>query len=178
MTPPDFANFMKQTAQLNFKPVYSCQGRVILFSSAANALGVDLAEGQTCEVWWSPYHTFPSSITGQTPKEILDLYHEETGRDWTAAIGYKYAAVEIAVDVLKRCKNLEPETIRDAIAATDMMTVVGPIKYDQETHVAPTPIVMGQWQVNEAGDKVEIQIIDNVGYDDIPITAENIMMNQ
>ena len=75
-------------------------------------------------------------------------------------------------------KNLEPETIRDAIAATDMMTVVGPIKYDQETHVAPTPIVMGQWQVNEAGDKVEIQIIDNVGYDDIPITAENIMMNQ
>ncbi|MGI6730787.1 MAG: ABC transporter substrate-binding protein [Anaerovoracaceae bacterium] len=178
MIPPDMANFMKQAAQLNFKPEYSCQGRSILFSAAANAMGPELAAGQTIEVWWSPYHNFPSSITGQTPKEILDLYKEETGRDWTAAIGYKYAPIEIAVDVLKRCKNLEPETIRDAIAATDMVTVVGPIKYDPETHVAPTPIVMGQWQLTESGDKVDLQIINNMGMEDIPETAEGIMMNQ
>lgn len=178
MIPPDFANFSKQAAQLDFKPEYSCQGRSILFSAAANAMGVDLAQGQTCEVWWSPYHTFPSSITGQSPKEILDLYKAETGRDWTAAIGYKYAAIEIAMDVLARCENLEPETIRDAIAATDITTVVGPIKYDPETHVAPTPIVMGQWQLNEAGDAVDLQIINNMGIEGIPKTADSIMMNQ
>ncbi|NLP30093.1 MAG: ABC transporter substrate-binding protein [Clostridiales bacterium] len=168
--PPDFANFMKQASQLGFEPIFSSQGRSILFNASATAMGPELADGQTIEVWWSPHHPYPSSITGQTAKDILELYTQESGRVWTATIGYKYAPVEIAIDVLKRCKNLEPETIRDAIAETDMVTVVGPIKYNED-HLAFTPIVLGQWTLQDDGT-LDVEIVNNWKNSEIPETGE------
>ena len=59
-------------------------------------------------------------------------------------IGYKYAAFEIVADVLKRAQSLDKAKIRDAIAATNMNTMVGPIKYNDKNY-AKTPLVGGQW---------------------------------
>lgn len=174
--PPDLANFAKQAAQLGFKYKFSSQGRAILFNASANAMGVDLANGQTIEVWWSPYHPYESALTGETPKTILDAYTAETGRDWAAPIGYKYAALEIAIDALATAQDLTPEGIRDSIADTDIGTVIGPIKYNED-HVAATPIVLGQWVKNAAGDKVELEIVQNIGHEEIPVTAEPFLMN-
>jgi branched-chain amino acid transport system substrate-binding protein len=168
--PPDFANFAIQSKQLGFEPKLTSMGKSYLFSSDANALGVDIAEGLTAEVWWSPFHPYKSSLTGQTPAEILDLYTAQSGRTWTAPIGYKYAGLEIAIDVLTRAASLDPEKIRDAIAATDMTTVVGPIKYNDQ-HISETPLVMGQWFLNATGDMVELKIINSL-YPEIPVNGQ------
>ena len=174
--PPDFANFAKQSKQLGFEPELTSMGKAYLFNSDANALGVDIANGLTSEVWWSPYHPYKSSITGQTPKEILDLYTAETGRAWAAPIGYKYAGMEIAIDALTRAASLDPAAIRDAIGATDITTVVGPIKFNDQ-HYCETPLVMGQWFKNAAGDGVELKIINSL-YPEIPVNGKAFLVKK
>lgn len=40
-----------------------------------------------------------------------------------------YSAMYVIADVLKRAKSLDPKGIRESLAATDMMTVFGPVKF-------------------------------------------------
>lgn len=165
--PPDYAAFAKQAKQLGFEPKLTTMGKAFLFTADANALGVDLADGLTAEVWFSNKHPFKSSIDGMSAQELCDKYEAEFKKPWAAHIGYKYACMEIAIDALKRAETLDKTAIRDAIGATDMTTIVGPIKYG-ENHVAYTPLVAGQWVKNAAGDAVEIKIVDNTLYPEIP----------
>jgi len=90
----------------------------ILFPSAVEALGGNLPNGLTTEIWWSPSHPFKSSLSGKTAKELCDLRTTKTKKQWTPPIGYKYAAFEIIADVLKRAQTLDKAKIREAIAAT------------------------------------------------------------
>jgi len=82
-------------------------GKAILFPSAVNALGGNLPEGLTSEVWWSPSHPFKSSLTGESAKDVCDAWTKETGKQWTQPIGFKYAGFEIASDVLRRTLTLD-----------------------------------------------------------------------
>ncbi|MBI4666022.1 MAG: ABC transporter substrate-binding protein [Nitrospinae bacterium] len=43
-----------------------------------------------------------------------------------------YAAMYVIADALKRAKSLEPVDVKKALAATDMMTVFGPVKFVSE----------------------------------------------
>jgi len=168
---PDFQAFVTQAAQQNFKYEFATMGRAILFPADANVIPPDLANGLTCEVWWSPWHPWVSALTGETCQDLASAYEQETGIGWSAPMGYKYAGMEIAVDALTRAASLDPAAIRDAIGATDLDTMVGHIKYDPTTHVAPTPIVGGQWKLNADGSAVELQIVYNQNNPNIPTTA-------
>jgi branched-chain amino acid transport system substrate-binding protein len=106
-----------------------------------------------------------------TPKELTALYLEETGQKITQPMGYKYASMELAVAALMNAKSLEPADILAGIAAIDVDTIVGPIKYDLDTHYCLTPIAGGQWQLQEDGS-LELVIINNSTNPEIPITGE------
>ena len=41
------------------------------------------------------------------------------------------AAVHVFADAIKRAQSLDPEKVRDAIAATELDTFYGPIKFDE-----------------------------------------------
>ena len=166
--PPHFAGFAAQAVQQGLDYELITAGRAYLFPADANAIPLEVADGLTCEVWWTPWHPFASSLDGMTCQELADAYEETFGIEWSPPMGYKYAGIEIAVDALKRAASLDPETLRDAIAATDLDTMVGPVKYDQGTHVSETPIVGGQWQLNDAGDGVELRIVYNDNHPNIP----------
>jgi branched-chain amino acid transport system substrate-binding protein len=168
---PDFASFASQAAQQGLEYDLVSMGRAFLFPSDANANPVEIAEKLTCEVWWSPWHPYTSSLDGMTCAEMAAKYEDEFGIIWSAPMGYKYAGIEIAIDALTRAASLDPVKIRDAIGATNLDTIVGHIEYDPETHVAETPIVGGQWKVNAAGDAVEIMIVENDEHPDIPTNA-------
>jgi branched-chain amino acid transport system substrate-binding protein len=59
-----------------------------------------------------------------------------------------YAALYVIADVLKRAKSFSPEDIRQALAATDMMTVFGKVKfvsYDKKTNQNKLPTYLVQW---------------------------------
>ena len=170
---PDFASFSTQAVAqgLNFE-LATC-GRAFLFPSDAEAMPKEIIPKLSCEVWWSPWHPWTSALTGVTCPELADAYVAETGQPWSAPMGYKYAGMEVAVDALTRAASLEPEKIRDAIAATNLDTIVGPIKYDPVSHVGETVIVGGQWRVvddpsTQLGYRAEIEIVFNDTFPAIP----------
>ena len=170
---PDFASFAQQAVAQGLKFDIATCGRAFLFPSDAEANPKEIIPRLTNEVWWSPWHPWKSSIDGMTCQQLADAYEAETGLPWSPPMGYKYAGMEIAVDALTRAASLDPVKIRDAIGATDLNTMVGPIKYDQETHVAQTVIVGGQWKVvddpnAQLGYRAEIEIVFNAPFPAIP----------
>lgn len=59
-----------------------------------------------------------------------------------------YAAMQIIAGALKAAKTLEPKDIRDALSKTDMMTVLGPVKfvsYGRKTQQNRLPTYLVQW---------------------------------
>jgi branched-chain amino acid transport system substrate-binding protein len=147
LSTPLFATFWSQAAQQGFRPKIASIAKGLLFPAAVETLG-EGGSGLTTEVWWSPSHPFKSDLTGQNSAEICVGYEDATKRQWTQPLGFRYALFEVALDVLKRSKNIDsPEAIRDAIRATDYNSVVGHIawKGDPVKNVAKTSLVGGQW---------------------------------
>src|SRR6266496_1202070 len=89
MIPPDFATFWSQAAQQGFKPKIVTVGKATLFPAAVQALG-ERGSGLTTEVWWSPYHPFKSSLTGQSAAQMCAQWEKQTGKQWTQPMGYKH----------------------------------------------------------------------------------------
>lgn len=60
-----------------------------------------------------------------------------------------YASMQVVADALKRAKSITPKDVRDALAATDMKTVFGPVKfisYGKKTQQNKLPTYLVQWQ--------------------------------
>jgi branched-chain amino acid transport system substrate-binding protein len=76
---------------------------------------------------------------------------------------------EVAIDVLKRSKSLEPKAILESIEATDYRSIVGTVKWSGQPvkNVTKTPLVAGQWQ--KKGDKFELVITTNKPAPEIPV---------
>jgi branched-chain amino acid transport system substrate-binding protein len=156
---PDFATAWRQMHQQGWVPKVATIGKAVLFPADAASLGENLAQGVAVEVWWSPLSPFKSSITGETAQQLADAYTAENNKQWLATLGYKYASIEIAVDALKRAGTLDKAKIRDALGATNLNTMIGPIKYNDK-HYSQTPLLGAQWN---KGTKYpwELHFIDN-----------------
>jgi branched-chain amino acid transport system substrate-binding protein len=153
-TPPDFATFWKQAADLDFQPKIVTAAKALLFPSFIEALTPN-AEGVSTELWWSPSHPYTSSLTGQSSRQVAEDYVASTDKQWTQPIGFVHALFEVAANVLQRASGAkERETIRDAIADTRMDTIVGPVGWrtgsptlaKDAPNVSKTPLVGGQWR--------------------------------
>ena len=65
---------------------------------------------------------------GKSAAELCAAYTKATGKQWVQPIGFKHALLEVAIDMLKRTKNVDdPKSIVEAIAATDYQSIVGPV---------------------------------------------------
>ncbi len=171
MIPPDFATFWAQAAQQGFTPKIVTIGKALLFPSVIESLG-ERGNGLSSEVWWSPNHPFASSLTGASSRELAEGYTAATGRPWTQPIGFKHALFEVVADVIARAQDLEDSgAIVEAIAATSLATIVGPVDWSvgPVKNVTKTPLVAGQWQ--REGDKFDLKIVANTAQPSIPLTG-------
>jgi branched-chain amino acid transport system substrate-binding protein len=168
MIPPDFATFWSQAAQQNFHPKIVTIGKALLFPSVVTSLG-PRGNGLTSEIWWTPNYPFRSGLTGQSAQQLTDAYTSATKRPWSQPIGYQHALFEVAIDVLKRTKNIEPKSILDAIVATNYNSIVGPVRWTGQPvkNVSKTPLVAGQWQ--RRGGAFELVITANKPAPEIPL---------
>ncbi|HKX40943.1 MAG TPA: ABC transporter substrate-binding protein [Burkholderiaceae bacterium] len=167
--PPDAKTFLTQARQQGFKPKVITLGKALLFPGAIEALG-ELGEGLSTEVWWSPSHPFSSSLTKQSAKALADAYEAGAKKQWTQPIGFAHALFEVAADALKRAKSTNAKDVRDAVAATELATVVGPVKWGGPgpfRNVSKTPLVLGQW-VKGTKYKTELVIVDDSAAPNIP----------
>ena len=76
------------------------------------------------------------------------------------------------MDSLKRTKTLgEAASLRDAIKATNLKTVVGEVKWGGPgpfKNVSKTPLVLGQW-VKGRKYRHELVIVNNAAAPNIPV---------
>jgi branched-chain amino acid transport system substrate-binding protein len=170
--PPDFKTFWTQAAQQGYKPKIASVGKALLFPAAVEAIG-DSAAGLSTEVWWSPSHPFKSSLTGASAQQVAEAYEKATGKQWTQPIGFAHALFEVGIDALKRSKSLDDKAaIRDAVVATNLNTIVGPIAWGKGPvkNVAKTPLVGGQW-VKGKKHKFDLVLVNNKTAPNIPTTG-------
>lgn len=170
--PPDFATFWLQAAQQDFHPKVVTFGKALEFPQVISSLG-DRGVSLSTEVWWSPGHPFSSGFTGQSSAELAAAYEAATGNPWTMPLGFKHSLFEVAIDALKRTEDPgDPASIRDAIAATDYASVVGPVNFQTGPvpNVSKTPLVGGQWRLEDG--KPVIDIVENGDHPEIARTGE------
>ncbi|MEM4425806.1 MAG: ABC transporter substrate-binding protein [Candidatus Nezhaarchaeales archaeon] len=193
LIPPDFATLWRQCRERGFIPKVATIGRSVLFPAQVEALGGDLGVGLTTEVWAHVVYPFRSSLTGQTPKDLAEAYEKTSGKQWSSPLMFSHAAFELVVDVLQRAGSLNKDKIREAIANTDLSTIVGRINYkkplkeilspeeyaiyqeypkliEHQDHYSITPVVGGQW-VRGTKWPFELEIVYNWKYNNIPVTA-------
>ncbi|MFH0917493.1 MAG: ABC transporter substrate-binding protein [bacterium] len=139
--PPDFTNFWKQSAQQGWRPKVATWAKCLLFPQSVDALG-SIANGLTCEVWWSPNHPFTSGLLNQTCQEFAADYEAKQNEQWTQPLLH-FVVLEWAVDVLKRTTNVDDKNaIMTAVKATKLETIAGPLDF-----TAPVEPVGPPWTV-------------------------------
>ena len=106
----------------------------------------------------------PARAASSSPRPMTTA----TKRPWSQPIGFQHALFEVAIDVLKRAKAIEPKAILDSIVATNYQSIVGPVQWTGKPvkNVTKTPLVAGQWQ--RKGDKFELVITANKPAPNIP----------
>ena len=170
--PPDFANFWKQAIQQGFNPKATAIARAILVRPDMDAVG-DIANGLCLEVWWEKSWPFTSPITGLTCQGIVDAWDTANpGKPYTPAVGLTGGGgFDCVIDVIKRTANLDdPASYVEAIKATNLQSILGPIKFDAPmANCALSPLVGGQW-IGKVGAWDRL-IVDNSHYPSIPKTG-------
>jgi branched-chain amino acid transport system substrate-binding protein len=145
LPPPTFANFQSQANQQGFNPPVITVGKALLFPSAVESFPE--GEGLSSEIWWTGDHPFTSSLTGQSAAELAAAFEEETGSQWTQPLGFAHALFEVAIDALTRAGGADPDALNEALAETDLATVVGQVNFGSGPvpNLSKTPLVAGQW---------------------------------
>ena len=171
--PPDWATAWRQCHQQGFIPKIATIGKAILFPAAVQAIGGNLPNGLTTEIWWTPNHPFSSSLTGESAKELAGAYVAAADRPWTQPIGFKHALFEVTADVIGRAADLDDrDSILAAIRETSLSTIVGPVDWSKGPvpNVTKTPLVAGQWQ--KGADGFELVVTANANAPEIQKTGE------
>jgi len=160
--PDDLKTFITQCNQQGFRPKAVTVAAALLFPGGVEAMGA-LGNGMSTEVWWTPAFPFPSNLTGQSGRQLADEWENERKKQWTQPLGYSHALLEVAVDALKRSSDpTDREANRDALAATDLTTICGPVKFSGTPHknICTMPIFGGQWVKGETWP-FDLKIVDN-----------------
>lgn len=173
MLTTDFATFWSQCKENNYQPKICTVAKATLFAEDLLAIGPNgEGDGVVSEVWWTANHPFKSSITGASCQELGQWWCDNMNASYApATMGYKYANVEILVDVLTRAASLDRDKILTAVEATDLDTCIGHVSYNGD-HVSVMSLVTGQWTWDaESGSYVQ-EIIANTQIPDVPVTKE------
>ena len=124
-SPPDGMTIVKQMKELDFNP------KVNLFIRAADPPVWSQNLGKDGDyVLLSPGWHFAAKY----PKvaELNDAHQKLLNRPADPIVGPSYACVQILADAVARAGTLDRDKIRDAIAATNMTTVIGPVRFRQD----------------------------------------------
>jgi branched-chain amino acid transport system substrate-binding protein len=135
---PDGITIMKSLVENNWTPKFTLLVRgpdAATWGSSLKTAGDDVAFFPG----WQNSETFPGDV--ELNAESQKVY----GRPADVLVGPAYACVQILADAITRAGTLDRDAIRDALAATNMMTVIGQVSFNADgTGNVLNPLV--QWQ--------------------------------
>jgi branched-chain amino acid transport system substrate-binding protein len=137
-TPPDGITLIRQMKELDYNPKAIIMIRASDSVSWNQALGKD-GDSVLLMPGWHHDVQFPGV------QELNAKHQQRFGRPADVLVGPAYACVQIMANALERAGKADPAAIRDAMAATNTATVVGPVRFRPDgTGMVRTVIV--QWQ--------------------------------
>ena len=142
----DASLLMRQSKELRINPkMFVGGGAGFTLPEFAKSAG-DASDGVFSATLWIETLPFPGA------KEYFDKYKKKYGDETEYHGAEAYAAMQVVADALRRAKASsvpDPKAVRDALAATDMKTVFGPVKfisYGKKTQQNKLDTYMVQWQ--------------------------------
>lgn len=137
----DGITLIRQSKELDFAP------KAFYFPRAAGSVDFSTALGKDADYVMNECNWQYSFATPGT-KELADRYFKEVGKIAPSGLGQAYVPAQVLLDAIKRAGTLDKEKVRDALAKTDMITVMGRVTFDMKEYVGRAFIVpaTGQWQ--------------------------------
>jgi branched-chain amino acid transport system substrate-binding protein len=133
--PPDGLTLYRQMGELDWAPKFSFAVRAPDAPTWAENLGT-VGDYVTLGPGWHNAMSF-TGVDALNQKHI-DL----VGRPADPMVGPSYACLQILADAIERAGSLDRAAIRDAIAATDTNTVIGPVTFRADgTGAVSSPIL-------------------------------------
>lgn len=106
------------------------------------------AEYTLCASQWHPSLTYSDPLFGSAG-DYAKTFEEKYGYAPPYQAAESSAAVQVWADAFARAGSLEPDAVRDALAATDMVTFYGPVKFDETGKNVAKSMVQMQVQNGE-----------------------------
>jgi branched-chain amino acid transport system substrate-binding protein len=123
--PPDAITIVKQMKELDFNPAITAIVRGADAVTWPQNMAKD-GDYVLLSAGGNPEADFPGAL--DMVKRHLEKF-EKTAAGTTAPA---YSTIQILVDAIQRANSLDPTAIRDAIAATDLTTVAGPVTFNAD----------------------------------------------
>ncbi|MGH7777583.1 MAG: ABC transporter substrate-binding protein [Candidatus Dormibacterales bacterium] len=160
--PPDFNTFWKQAVQQGYKPKIATVAKVLLFPSDVAALG-DLVINIATDAWWTPYHPYTSTLTGQTAQAYAAEFESQAGQQWVQTLGSGHSLFEIAKVAFEGAANpRDRKAVAAQLRTLSYTGISGPVDFSKGPvpGVAIIPPLGVQWK---KGTKYpyEMAVVDN-----------------
>lgn len=141
---PDAMAMMRQMKELDYNP------KAVVVIRGAEDLSWGKALGPVGDYVILTGMNWHHSINYPGVDKLNAAHQSKFGRPADLLTGSAYASIQILAAAIEKAGTLDTTKIRDAIAATDMMTVMGKVKFRPNgTLIDPCPVVV-QWL---AGDR-------------------------
>jgi branched-chain amino acid transport system substrate-binding protein len=121
-TPPDGMTMVKQMKELGYTPKLN----VMIRASDSPPWTKNLGKDGDYTVLAAGWH---NAMKAPGVKELNDAHEKKFGRPADPIVGPAYACVQILAAALSKAGAADHAKVRDSIAATDMTTVIGPVKF-------------------------------------------------
>jgi len=136
--PPDGLALAKQIKELDWNAFLYMFVRAADPPTFGENLGVD-SDGFMLMPGWN------RGVNFEGVAEMSERHQAAYGTPALATTGPAYAAVQILADAISRAGTLDRDAIRDAIAATDMDTMVGHVTFNEDG-TGNVLTIINQWQ--------------------------------
>jgi len=134
---PDGIAMVRQMSELGWTPKFTMLVRAPDGATWGETLGA-LGDYIAFFPGWHHGEDFPGVA------EINARHEADFGRPADVLVGPAYACVQVLADAIERAGTLDRDAIRDALAETDMMTVIGQVSFNADgTGNVLNPVV--QW---------------------------------
>jgi branched-chain amino acid transport system substrate-binding protein len=137
-TPPDGVTMVKQMKELGYTPKLNLMIRAADSPPWSKNLGKD-GDWTVLAAGWHYAMKAPGV------NELNAAHEKKFGRPSDPIVGPAYACVQILAAAISKAGAADREKIRDAVAATDMSTVIGPVKFRPDG-TGIVQAAFAQWQ--------------------------------
>lgn len=171
LAPPDLQNFLQQAAQVNFKPKMYVIDKATGYPEPMEALGPAGYDILSVN-FWSPAFPGKAPYGDYDGKGLASNFEKDNeGKQYIPPLGYDDASYDVLFDAIQRAGTTDPEAVRKALSETDLVTVVGPVKFNEQNY-SVQPLGGAQWHYDETAKKLIKENVYNEVYPDVEKTAE------